>query len=79
MHLITDILIRQATDAIFNNWYGRGGNRMSIALPTSKEEKRKRLIMLVRQGSITIRQSQEIYADYCRLYDIESCKDRVQK
>ena len=42
---------------------------MSISLPTTKREKYLRLIMLVRQGSITIRQAQELFADYCRLYD----------
>jgi len=42
---------------------------MSISLPTNKEEKRQRLIMLVRQGSLTVIQSNKLYANYCQLYD----------
>ena len=42
---------------------------MSISLPTNKEEKRKRLIMLVKQDSLTVIQGNKLYQDYCRLYD----------
>ena len=42
---------------------------MSIALPTTKKEKAGRLIMLVKQGSITWGQARKLFADYCRLYD----------
>jgi len=42
---------------------------MSISLPTNKEEKRQRLIMLVKQGSLTVIQANKLYAGYCRLYD----------
>ena len=42
---------------------------MSISLPTNKEEKRQRLIMLVKQDSLTVIQANKLFADYCRLYD----------
>lgn len=42
---------------------------MSVSLPTNKEEKRQRLIMLVKQDSLTVMQANKLYADYCRLYD----------
>lgn len=42
---------------------------MSIALPTNKSEKRLRLTMLYKQGSITQKQAFSAYAEYCRLYD----------
>lgn len=42
---------------------------MSISLPTNKEDKRARLNMLVKQGSISKTIADKLYADYCRLYD----------
>lgn len=42
---------------------------MSISLPTNKKEKRIRLIMLVKQGSLTVIQANKLFADYCRLYE----------
>lgn len=44
------------------------GLTMSISLPTNKDEKRARLIMLVKQGSITQDTADKLYVDYCRLY-----------
>lgn len=41
---------------------------MSISLPNNKEEKRQRLIMLVKQGSITQQQADTAYNDYCALF-----------
>lgn len=49
---------------------------MSISLPTNKTEKRLRLTMLYKQGSITQKQAFTAYANYCRLYDKQ---DKVKK
>lgn len=43
--------------------------KMSISLPNNKEEKRQRLIMLVKQNSLTVIQANKLYTNYCRLYD----------
>jgi len=42
---------------------------MSISLPSNKAEKRARLDMLVKQGSISKAMADKLYADYCELYD----------
>lgn len=64
MHPITDTLIRQATDVIFDNWYGAGENKMSISLPNNKTEKKARYRMLIKQGSLTIQQAKQEYRRY---------------
>ena len=45
---------------------------MSVSLPTNKEEKRQRLIMLVKQDSLTVIQGNKLYRDYCRLYNAKN-------
>jgi len=42
---------------------------MSISLPNNKTDKRARLDMLVKQGSISKTTADKLYADYCRLYN----------
>jgi len=40
---------------------------MSISLPNNKEEKRARYDMLVKQGSMSRKQADKAYQQYCRI------------
>ena len=61
MHLITDMLIREAVNVILTHKYGR---EMSISLPENKADKKARYRMLVKQGSLSLEQARQAYRDY---------------
>ena len=63
MHLITDMLIRDAVNVILTHKYGR---EMSIGLPNNKAEKLARYNMLAKQGSLSYKQAKQAYRDYLR-------------
>lgn len=63
MYPLTEKLIEQAVSAILYKRYGRG-NKMSISMPTNKTEKKTRYRMLVKQGSLTIKQARKEYRRY---------------
>ena len=41
---------------------------MSVSLPNNKQEKRARYKMLVKQGSITQQEANQMYREYLRLF-----------
>ena len=49
---------------------------MSISLPNNKEEKQARLLMLVKQGSLTYVQAFCSYQEYCRLFLLANKQDK---
>jgi len=50
---------------------------MSILLPNNRYEKLARYNMLVKQGSITIKQAKQLYCDYLRRPHYE--RQKIQK
>jgi len=42
---------------------------MSISLPNNKQDKRARYNMLVKQGSMSRKDADRAYKQYCKLYD----------
>lgn len=43
---------------------------MSMILQTNRKEKKQRLAMLVKQGSITDKQAKCMYIEYCKVVKI---------
>lgn len=52
---------------------------MSISLPSNKREKQARLVMLVKQGSLTYIQAFCAYQEYCRVFSSANNKVGTKK